>query len=415
MPTLLAGTYPSLYLSAFKPIVTLKGKSSAQPGGAIVRKSLVVFQFVVSVFFIISTLIAGNQLKYIQEMNTGLNREQVLVINTGGSPYQKIEVLKNDVLQQEGVLSVTASYDSPVNVGGGYTINQADGKNADFNLSVTAIPIEKSFIKTLGIKIIAGADLDMGDEQQVRTEKEEDRKYGFVLNEMAVKAMGWSPQQAIGKRIGLNGRMGTIKAVTNNFNFASLHEAVTPIVMFPEYDWFGKLLIKTSGKNTAKVIAAIQSRWKTFSPNTPFEYHFLDEEFDQMYKTDQRTGEILKVFTLVTIFISCLGLFGLAVFTTRQRVKEIGIRKVLGAGVLNIVGLISSDFLKLVIIAIVISSPLAYYFMHQWLEDFAYRINIQLWVFALAGGMAVLIAFVTVSYQSIKAALSNPVNSLRSE
>ena len=185
--------------------------------------------------------------------------------------------------------------------------------------------------------------------------------------------------------------------------------------MFPEYDWFGKLLVKTSGNNTAATIAAIQAKWRNFYPNTPFEFHFLDQEFDEMYKNDQRTGGILTAFTGVTVFISCLGLFGLAVFSTRQRVKEIGIRKVLGAGVMNIVGLISFDFLKLVILAIIISSPLAWYVMQQWLQDFAFRTHIEWWVFALAGGMAALIAFLTVSYQSVKAALSNPINSLRSE
>jgi len=413
--TLLAGTYPSLYLSAFKPVITLKGGASMQAGGNIIRKSLVVFQFVVSVFFIISTLIAGNQLRYIQSLNTGINREQVMVLDLGGMGYNQLEAFKGEINQQTGVIGSTASYDSPVNVGGGYSINTAEGKTSDFNLSVTAIPIEKSFAKTLGIKLIAGNDLDMGDEQQVMDTSSVKRRYSFILNETAIKAMGWKPEQAIGKKIGLNGRMGTIKAVAKDFNFASLHQAITPIVMFPEYDWFGKLLVKTSGKNTAATIAAIQAKWHKFYPNSPFEYHFLDQEFDAMYKTDQRTGSILTAFTVVTILISCLGLFGLAVFSTRQRIKEIGIRKVLGAGVFNIATLISFDFIKLVLIAVVISSPLAWFAMNKWLQDFAFRVSIQWWVFVLAGGMAALIAVITVGYQSIKAALSNPVKSLRSE
>jgi len=413
--TLLAGTYPSLYLSAFKPIITLKGSASSQAGGAMLRKSLVVFQFVVSVFFIISTIIAGNQLHYIQSLNTGINRDQVLVLNMGGMPYNQIESFKAEIGQQTGVLGSTASYDSPVNVGGGYSINVAEGKSSDYNLSVTAIPVEKSFTKTLGIKLVAGTDLDLGDEQQVLDTASAKRRYSFILNETAIAAMGWKPEQAIGKKIGLNGRMGTIKAVAKDFNFASLHEKITPIVMFPEYDWFGKLLVKTSGKNTANTVAAIQAKWHKFYPNSPFEYHFLDQEFDAMYKTDQRTDGILTAFTVVTIFISCLGLFGLAVFSTRQRIKEIGIRKVLGAGVVSIVGLISFDFIKLVLIAIIISSPIAWYAMNTWLQDFAFRIDIQWWVFVVAGGTAALIAFLTVSYQSVKAALSNPVKSLRSE
>ncbi|MFA6085238.1 ABC transporter permease [Mucilaginibacter sp.] len=413
--TLLAGTYPSLYLSAFKPVVTLKGNSGGYAGGNTLRKSLVVFQFVVSVFFIISTLIAGSQLQYIQHLNTGMNREQVMVLEIGGMPYSNMEAFKSEIMRQSGIQGATATYDSPVNVRGGYSINSAEGKAPDYNLSVIAMPVEKSFIKTMGIKLIQGNDLNISDEQQVQSKDSEKRKYSFILNETAIREMGWKPEEAIGKRIGLNGRTGTIKAIAKDFNFTSLHTKISPIVMFPEYDWFGKLLVKTNGKNTANTIEAVQAQWHKFYPNTPIEYHFLDQEFNEMYKNDQRTSSILTAFTVVTIFISCLGLFGLAVFSTRQRVKEIGIRKVLGAGVLNIVGLISSDFLKLVIIAVIISSPLAWYAMSKWLQDFAYRIHIEWWVFALAGGMAVIIAFITVGYQSVKAALSNPVKSLRSE
>jgi putative ABC transport system permease protein len=222
------------------------------------RKSLVVFQFIVSVFFIISTLIAGNQLRYMQTLNTGINRDQVLMLDIGNIAYSSVEAFKSEINQQSGVLGSTASYDSPVNVRGGYSINTAEGKPADYSLSVTAIPIEKSFTKTLGIKLIAGTPLDIGDEQQVMAKETEKRKYSFILNEKAVSALGWKPEEAIGKKIGLNGRMGTIKAVAKDFNFASLHQEITPIAMFPEYEWFGKLLIKTSGKNTAGTIAAIQ-------------------------------------------------------------------------------------------------------------------------------------------------------------
>jgi putative ABC transport system permease protein len=413
--TLLAGTYPSLYLSAFKPVVTLKSKSTGYAGGNTLRKSLVVFQFIVSVFFIISTLIAGNQLRYMQNVDTGMKRDQVMVLDIGGMPYNDIKAFKNELAAQPGVIAATASYNSPVNITGGYSINSADGKSADFNLSVVAMPVEKSFVKAIGLKLIAGNDLDLGDEQQVLDTNENARKYSFILNEKAISALGWKPQQAIGKKIGINGRMGTIKAVAKDFNFQSLHEAITPIAIFAEYDWFGKLLIKTNGKNTAATVSNIQTAWHKFYPNTPFQYSFLDQQFNDMFKNDQRTGDILTAFTVVTIFISCLGLFGLAVFSTRQRVKEIGIRKVLGAGVMNIVGLVSADFLKLVGMAVLISSPLAWYAMNKWLQDFAYRIEIQWWVFALAGGMAVVIAFITVGYQSFKAALSNPVKSLRSE
>lgn len=413
--TLLAGTYPSLYLSAFKPVLILKSKSMGYAGGNMLRKSLVVFQFVVSVFFIISTLIAGNQLQYIRHVNTGMSRDQVVVVDIGGMAFSQLEAFKNEISQQPGIMGATASYNSPVHITGGYSINSAEGKSSTFELSVTAMPVEKGFIKTMGMHLVAGRDLDQGDVQQVTERPDSLRKYSFIINQTALASLGWKPDEAIGKHIGVNGRMGTIKAVAKDFNFASLHQKITPIVIFPEYDWFSKMLIKTDGKNTAAAIAAIQTKWHRLYPNTPLEYSFLDQEFAAMYKTDQRTGSILTAFTLVTIFISCLGLFGLAVFSTRQRIKEIGIRKVLGANVLTIVNLISSDFLKLVIIAVVIASPLAYYAMSRWLQDFAYRIEINGWVFVLAGGMALIIAFITVGYQSVKAALSNPVKSLRSE
>jgi putative ABC transport system permease protein len=413
--TLIAGTYPSLYLSAFKPVVTLKGNATGIAGGGMLRKSLVVFQFVVSVFFIISTIIAGKQLQYIQQLDTGINRSQVVVLDIGGMPFSKIQPFKEEIMQGQNVTSVSASYDSPVNVRGGYVINGADGKAGKLELSVTAVPVERNFVNTLGIRLIAGHNFTLGDEQQILPTDWAKRKYSFIINETAAKALGWKPEEAIGKRISMNGRAGEIRAVARDFNFASLHKEITPIVIMPEYDYFGKLLIKISGNNIVNTLTNIKNTWKSFYPNVPFESHFLDQEYDEMYQTEQRTGGILMVFTVVCIFISCLGLFGLAVFSTKQRIKEVGIRKVLGASVVNIVGLISFDFLKLVLFSILIASPIAYYAMSKWLQDFVYRTHIQWWAFALAGGLAVLIAFITVGYQSVKAALANPVKSLKSE
>jgi len=413
--TFIAGTYPSLYLSAFKPVVTLKGKSTGGgSGGAVLRKSLVVFQFAVSVFFIIGTIIAGRQLQYIQHLNTGIDRDQVMVVNIGMS-YSQLQAFTNQLMQQPGVKSVSASYDSPVNVRGGYVLKGAEGIPGKLQIPITAIPVEKNFVNTLGIKLIAGHNFTHADELGILDTSSEKRKYSFILNETAVKALGWTPEQAVGKRIDMNGRLGEIRAVARDFNFASLHQEVTPIYLFPEYDYFGKLLVKTSGAHMAGTMAQIQKSWRSFYPDIPFEAHFLDQEYEDMYKTEQHTSGILTVFTLVTIFISCLGLFGLAIFSTRQRVREVGIRKVLGAGVFSIVGLISVDFLKLVLLSVIIASPLAYYVMNKWLQGFVYRSPIQWWMFALSAGLAIFIAFLTVSYQSVKAAMANPVKSLKSE
>ena len=413
--TFLAGTYPSLYLSAFKPVATLKGKVGEKSGGKSMRKSLVVFQFAVSVFFIISTIIAGLQLQYIQNIDTGINRSQVMVLDIGGIPYNQVKAFGNALMQHPEIKNFTASYDSPVDVRGGYSINQAEGISGKLDMPVTAVPVERNFINTLGIKLVAGTNFTLGDEQRVQDTSFEKRQYSFILNESAIKMLGWKPADAIGKRINMNGRIGEIRGIAKDFNFASLHKEITPIILFPEYDYFGKMLIKTNSADMAGTVAMVKNNWVSFNPNKPFEPHFLDQDYEELYQTEQRTGGILTVFTLVTIFISCLGLFGLAIFSTKQRVREVGIRKVLGASVPNIVGLVSWDFLRLVIISVLIASPVAYFIMNKWLQDFVYRIHIQWWVFALSALTAVLIAFLTVGYQSVKAAIANPVKSLRSE
>jgi putative ABC transport system permease protein len=412
--TFLAGTYPSLYLAAFKPVATLKGKMGEKSGGKNMRKSLVVFQFAVSVFFIISTVVAGMQLHFIQSTDTGINRSQVVVLDVGGIPFNSIKTFGNTLMQHTGVKNFTASYSSPVSVGGGYTIDQAEGIQGKVDEMVTAIPVERNFINTLGIKLVAGINFTPGDEERA-LDTTANKKISFILNESAVKALGWKPEEAIGKHIDMNGRAGEIRGVAKDFNFESLRTGISPIVIFTEYDYFGKMLIKTTGNDMAGTMDMIKANWHNFYPNKPFEPHFLNQEYEDMYQTEQHTSGLLVAFTLVTIFISCLGLFGLAIFSTKQRVREVGIRKVLGATVPNIVGLISWDFLKLVLISVCIASPLGYYVMSKWLQDFVYRINIHWWVFALSALLAVAIAFLTVAYQSFKAAAANPVKSLRSE
>jgi putative ABC transport system permease protein len=413
--TVMAGTYPSLYLSSFKPISTLGKKASTGVLGMSIRKSLVVVQFVVSVFFITCTLIAGKQLKYIQQKDTGFNRSQVVVINTGGMPYSQIEAFNGQISRLNGVQQASASYDSPVNIKGSYSINGATGKPSNYELLVTAIAAERNFAPTLGMHVIAGSNFTPGDALQVQKQGFENRSYSFVINETAVKALGWKPVESIGKTIVMGNRKGEVRAVVRDFNFASLHESITPVIIFPEYDWMGKIMIRVSGSNTKQVINGINQSWKSFYPNIPFEYHFLDQEFNDLYVSEQRTGAILNIFTLVTIIISCLGLFGLAVYTVKQRVKEIGIRKILGASVSSVLTLVALDFLKLVIAAVIVASPVAWLVMNNWLQDFAYRIQISWWMFAQAALYTLLIAVITVSFQSVTVALSNPVKSLRSE
>ncbi|TLV01015.1 ABC transporter permease [Dyadobacter luticola] len=413
--TLLSGAYPAAVLSKFEPIKVLKGPLISSSGGSALRSFLVVFQFAISMLFIIATIIANQQLYFIQHKNLGMNPDQIIVLDlNSGISTSKLAALKNELLNNSKVKSVSASYDSPVNVQGGYTIS-ADEKPQGSGMNITAIPVEKDFVPTLGMKLVAGENFNDTDIAQATVDSFDLRVYAFILNESAVKAMGWQPTQAIGKSVNMNGRRGKIKAVAQDFHFRSLHEKIGAIAIIPEYNYFGKVMVKVSGADATEAVEVLKKSWKENFPMRPFEYHFLDSEFDEMYKAENKVSTILELFSVITVAISCLGLFALIAFIAQQRTKEIGVRKVLGASVASIVMLLSRDFMKLIFAAIILASPVAWYFMSGWLEDFAYRIQISAWVFVLAAIIAIVITLLTISFQSIKAALADPVRSLRSE
>ncbi len=413
---LLAGSYPAFFLSAFDAIRVLKGQVSGIGRGGRFRSTLVVFQFTVSVALIISTLLVFKQLNYIQNKKLGFEKKQVIILDDAYALGDKIYTLKAEMLQHPGIESATVSGFLPVESNRSDNIfSKVRSFDTDNSVNMQRWIVDNDYLKTMNMEIVQGRAFDPARVTD---------STGVVINETAARKFGFT--DPIGQKIyvpdhNLSGAPKPedfteyqIIGVVRDFHWSSLRDNIGSLC-FQLGRSTGTASFRYKGAETASIIAALEKNWKALSPDQPFSYRFLDESFAQMYDTEQRIGKIAGIFGLLSILVSCLGLFGLAAFMTEQRTKEIGIRKVLGASVGSVVGLLSRDFLKLILIALVIATPLAYYFIKSWLSDFAYRIDIEWWIFALAGSMAILVAFLTVGYQSMKAALANPVKSLRSE
>jgi ABC-type antimicrobial peptide transport system permease subunit len=406
---LLAGFYPALVLSRFNPVAAFKSKVAAgKTKGISLRRGLVVFQFVVAQALIIGTIILVMQMNYFRNYSMGFDKEAIVNIafpddSTGRT---KLDYLKNKLLAIDGVKSASFSYASPADNGNWSSNFHFDhaAKETDWNANLKWA--DADYLKTYCITLVAGRDLNPSD-----TVRE------FLVNETLLKRLGIKdPQQALNKEIDLWGEMKfPIVGVVKDFNAMSLRQGLVPVLITTAKNFYGTAGIKLDTKDMSSTLKNVETLWNETYPDFVYEQRFLDAKIENFYGQESKLSNLFKIFAALAIFLSCLGLYGLASFMAVQKTKEVGIRKVLGASVNNIIFLFSKEFLLLIGIAFLIAAPLAWYFMHGWLQDFVYRVNISWWVIALAGLMAVVVAMLTISFKAIKAAVANPVKSLRTE
>ena len=394
---ILAGIYPAYILSSYKTVNILQSVKSKTENNFF-RKILVVLQFTASTALIIGTIVLALQMKYIREKDMGYDREHVLRCSTINMQAH-FDAVKTELEQQTSILGVTASSENIMTVSSGHGFSNWEGKTTKGMSMHTQLRADTSFVRVMRLTLIDGTNFTSTSERQ------------YILNETAVKAMGLT--DPVGKWV--NELNHKIVGVVKDFHFSSLHNPIDPLVIYYEPDYLFALNIRTAPGKTKDAIAAVEKVWQQYNAEYDFDYSFLDDTFDQMYKSDMRTGQLFGIFSIIAILISCLGLFGLVVFSTELKTKEIGIRKVLGASILDIIKLLTSEFLILVSIAMLIAFPLAYYLLNNMLQDFAYRISLEWWIFAAAALITIVLTFLTVGVQAIKAATENPVKSITTE
>ena len=400
----LAGVYPAITLSSLRPLAAMKGRLSGIGSKGNFRKVLVVVQFGFSILLITGTFIIGRQLNYIRAMNLGYDKENVFAFWMRNID-KHYDAVKAELEAQPGVLGVTESGVDIIENHTGTSDVSWDGKRADQQaFTIGQMPVENNFTQVMGITLLEGKGFAGTPSDSMR----------FILNETAVKVAGIA-EPVVGKQFTLHGVRGVIAGVAKDFHFQNMRTVIHPLVIHYSKDWRGKMYVRTTGKEARKALAAVERIWSRYNAGYDLNYVFLDSEFNELYKTDRHVGQLFDCFALLAILVSCLGLFGLVTYTAESRIREISVRKVLGAGVVNIVVLLSKDFLRLVVIGSAIAMPVAWYGLTRWLQGYAYRTSVSWQVFAGAGAVTLLIALATVSFKCLQAALANPVRSLRSE